>query len=39
MKDGFVCVDVLSLYPSLVDYNKRFLQMVHNTLMFDDGGG
>jgi len=39
MKDGFVCLALVSAHSPLVDYNKRFLKMVHIGQMFDDGGG
>lgn len=39
MKDGFVTLNVSSALCPNVDQNKRFVKMVHNNLMFDDGGG
>jgi hypothetical protein len=39
MKSDFICFNVANAHSPLIDQNKKFLIMVRENLMFDDGGG
>ncbi len=39
MKSDFICFNVANAHCPQIDQNKKFLIMVRENLMFDDGGG